>query len=194
MESNNEEKIRFTKTSTKTISLLSRIKGTLAGKDIIISIAPTRDNNYVSTKCANQLVIPESNIIEMVDSMDEKQHHINNLQLSIGDYTFVSQFTVKSLFHDDSDIILGSPWMEALGSFILNTKKKFLTFSYKKKKITLQDSTLESDPITSEEFKDISKVILQEIKNQCKICKKKLIKLSQTKTKKFLASRIIVRT
>jgi hypothetical protein len=157
MESNIEEKRRFPKTFSKTIYALFRIKGTLAGKDIIISIAPTQDNNYVSTECANQLVIPESNIIETIDSMGEKQYDISNLQLSIGDYTFVSQFTVKSLFHDDSDIILGSSWMEALGSFILNTKKKFLTFSYKKKKITLQDSTLESDPVTSEDFKDISK-------------------------------------
>jgi hypothetical protein len=53
-------------------------------------------------------VIPESNIIETIDSMYEKQYDISNLQLSIGDYTFVSQFTIKSLFCDDSDIILGS--------------------------------------------------------------------------------------
>jgi hypothetical protein len=67
-------------------------------------------------------VIPKSNIIETIDSMGEKQYDISNLQLSIGDYTFVSQFVVKSLFRDDSDIILGSSWMEALGSFILNMK------------------------------------------------------------------------
>jgi hypothetical protein len=42
------------------------------------------------------------------------------------------------------DIILGSTWMETLGTFILNMKKKFLTFSYKKKKITLQDFTMKS--------------------------------------------------
>jgi hypothetical protein len=47
--------------------VLFRIKGTLVGKDIIISISPTQDKNYVSTKCANQLVIPESNIIETID-------------------------------------------------------------------------------------------------------------------------------
>ena len=132
--SNIEEKRRFPKTFSKTIYALFRIKGTLAGKDIIISIGPIQDNNYVSTECANQLVIPKSNIIETIDSMGEKQYDINNLQLSIGNYSFVSQFTVKSLFCDDSDIVLGSSWMEALRSFILNTKKKFLTFSYKKKR------------------------------------------------------------
>jgi hypothetical protein len=83
--------------------VLFRIKGTLSKRDIIISIVSTQDNNYDSTKCANQLVILESNIIETIDSMDEKKHEISNLQLSIGDYTFVSQFTVKSLFWDDSD-------------------------------------------------------------------------------------------
>jgi hypothetical protein len=117
--------------------MLFRIKVTLVGKDIIISIAPTHDNNYVSIDCVNQLVIPESNIIETIDSMGEKQYDIRNLQLSIGDYTFVSQFIIKYLFCDDSDIVLGSSWMEALGSFILNMKKKFLTFSYKKKKYNI---------------------------------------------------------
>jgi hypothetical protein len=62
----------------------------------------------------------------------------------------------------------------ALESFILNTKKKFLTFSYKKKMITLQDSTLESDPVTSEEFKDISKVILQENQRSLSMMQKEL--------------------
>jgi len=103
-----EEKGRFPKTFTKGVFTLFRIKGTLAGKDIIISIAPTRDKNYASTKCANQLVILESNIIKTINSMVEKQHDINNLQLSIGDYTCVSQFTIKYLFCDDSDTILGS--------------------------------------------------------------------------------------
>jgi hypothetical protein len=107
-------------------------------------------------------LIPESNIIEKLDFWDIKQYDISDLQLNIGDYTFVSQFTVKSLWSNDGDIILGSPWMETLGTFILNMKKKFLTFSYKKKKITLQDVTLESDSVTSEDLKDISKVILQD--------------------------------
>jgi len=83
-------------------------------------------------------VISETNIIEMnfVDT-SEKQYDISNLQLSIGDYTFVSKYTVKTLFCENSDIIMGSPWMESLGSFILNTKNKFSTFSYKNKNITL---------------------------------------------------------
>lgn len=82
-------------------------------------------------------MIPESNIVEAnIYGEYYKQYDISNLHQSIGDYTFTLQFTVKTLFLDDSDIVLGSPWMETLGSIILNVKKKILTLSYKKKKIT----------------------------------------------------------
>jgi hypothetical protein len=40
MDPNNEEKGRFPKTSKNYASMLLRIKGTLGGKDITISIAP----------------------------------------------------------------------------------------------------------------------------------------------------------
>jgi hypothetical protein len=107
MESNNEKR-RFHKTSGISASMLLRVKGTLGGKDITIFIAPTRCNNYVSIEFANQLAIPESNIIEKLDLWNEKQYDITNLQLNIGDYTFVSQFIVRSLWSDDGHIILGS--------------------------------------------------------------------------------------
>jgi hypothetical protein len=38
----------FLKLKKKSVAVLLRIKGTLAGKDITISIAPTEDSNYVS--------------------------------------------------------------------------------------------------------------------------------------------------
>ena len=155
METNNE---RFPKTFSKCADTIFKIKGSLAGRDIIISISPTEGSNYVSPKCANKLVIFESNIIEtnFCDTSD-KQYNINNLQLSIGDYTFISQFTVKTLLLDNSDIVLGSPWMETLGSFILNAKKKFLTFAYKKKKITLQDVNLKPNSVMPEDIQEIQK-------------------------------------
>ena len=90
------------------------------GKDVTISIEPTEHGNYVSTECANQLLIPNSNIIEEINLWNEKEYDIINLQLNIGYYTFASKFVVRSLC-DDSDIIIGSPWMETLGYFILLT-------------------------------------------------------------------------
>ena len=54
--------------------------------------------------------------------------------------------------------------METLGAIILNMKKRFLTFPYKKKQIKLQDVSMKSDSedVSSEDFKDISKMISQE--------------------------------
>ena len=84
--------------------------------------------------------------------------------MSIGDYKFIAQLNVVSMYQDNVDIILGSTWVDTLGSFIFNTKRIFLTFSYKKKKITLQDITMKSisEAPSSEDLRDISEVILQD--------------------------------
>ena len=71
------------------------------------------------------------------------------------------------MFYKNIDIILGSPWVQTLGTFILSTKKKFLTFSYKKKKkkkITLQNVKMKpcSKVPSLEDLKDVSEVILQD--------------------------------
>ena len=72
MESNSEMKEgRFPKTYSMCVRALFKIKGSLAGKEVIISIDPAQNNNYVSIECANQLVILESNIIKMIDSMNK---------------------------------------------------------------------------------------------------------------------------
>jgi hypothetical protein len=89
--------------------VLLGIKGTIVGKNITISIALTEHNNYVSAEFANQLLISESIVIEKLDFLNKKQYEISDLQPNIGDYTFVLQFTIRSLWRDDSDIILGSP-------------------------------------------------------------------------------------
>jgi hypothetical protein len=52
--------------------------------------------------------------------------------------------------------------------------------------ITLQNTTPEPDFIKLEDFNDISEIIRQEIKKQCKGCKNNLMKL-MWKKKKILA-------
>ena len=74
MDFNIEKKENFPITLQKNVSILFRIKGTLAGKDITISIAPAERNNYISTEFANHLVIPESNIREELDFLDKKMN------------------------------------------------------------------------------------------------------------------------
>ena len=65
IESNSERKEgRFLENYSMFFRMLIRIKGSLVGKEVLISIDINQKDNYVSTECANKLVIPESNIIE----------------------------------------------------------------------------------------------------------------------------------
>ena len=82
---------------------------------------------------ANQLIIPKTSIIETKDLFGNK-YDIKDLSLTLEDYKFVSNFEVTTIYEKEVDIILGSTWLETLGSLILNLEKKFLMFSYKKKK------------------------------------------------------------
>jgi hypothetical protein len=108
---------------------------------------------------ANQLVIPETNIIKKED-----YSRIKELQVPIDEYEYISQFYVTTMYQEEVDIIIGLPWFKSLGTFILNMEKKFVTFPYKEKMITLQDTTSELDFVTLEDFNDISEMILQENK------------------------------
>ena len=144
MESQGKKQGRFLGTSKTYVSVLFLIKGTIRGKDITISIAPIERNNYISIDIANEIVILESNIGERLDFWNNKEYAISDLEWNIGDYTGVSQFIVRSLWSSDNDLILGSPWIETLGTFILNFEKKFVIFPYKTKKITLQDINMKS--------------------------------------------------
>ena len=83
MDFNIEKKQNFPITLQKNVSILFRIKGTLAGKDITISIAPAERNNYINTEFANLLVIHESNIREELEFWDLKQIEISVLQLNV---------------------------------------------------------------------------------------------------------------
>jgi hypothetical protein len=58
----------------------------------------------------------------------------------------MDKYVLHSYFHatymDDLDIVLGYPWIESVGTININVQKKFLKLWYKKKKITLQDVSL----------------------------------------------------
>ena len=97
MDFNVEKKEKFPITLKINVAILFKINGTLAGKDITISIAPAESNNYISTEFANHLVIPESNIGEELDFWDRKQIERSVLQLNVGDYKVTSKFIVSSL-------------------------------------------------------------------------------------------------
>ena len=144
MDFNVEKKEKIPITLKVNVAIVFRIKRTLAQKDITIYIAAAESNKYIVTEFANHLVIHESNIGKELDFCDMKQIEISGLQLNVGDYMVTSKFNVSSLWSFDRDIILGLPWIKTLGTIILNAENKFLTFSYKQKRIIFQDFTMKS--------------------------------------------------
>ena len=122
MESHGEKQGRFPSTLKTFVSVLFQIKGSIRGKDITISIAPSERNNYISDEFANELAIPRTNISERLDFQNNKEYVISDLQWNIGDYTGVSQFIVKSLWSSNGDLVLGLLWLKTLGDFILNAE------------------------------------------------------------------------
>jgi hypothetical protein len=151
---------RFPQTYKKYADPLLKVNGIIQGRNINIAICPTVRKNHINVDLANQLMVFESNIIENDMCLSDEKYDIKNLQLSMGDYKFTAKFNVVSIYR--VDIILGSTWVDTLGTFIFNTRRKFLTFSYKKKKFTLQDTTMKSisEAPSSEDLKDISEVII----------------------------------
>jgi hypothetical protein len=115
--------------------------------------------NYINIDLGNQLLIPKPNIIEKEDIFQIKE-----LQVTIDEYEYISQFNVTNMYKEEIDIIIGLPWFKNLGTFILNMEKKFVTFPYREEKMTFQDTTMRTKSIisSSKDFKDISKVIPQE--------------------------------
>jgi hypothetical protein len=111
---------------------LFTLKGRIQGREVNIVIIIDHDEYYINMNFANQLLIAEPNIIENEDILDMKQYEIKELQVTIDDYEYISQFNVTTWYKKKIDIILGLPWFKRLGTFILNMEKKFMTFPYKK--------------------------------------------------------------
>jgi hypothetical protein len=146
---------------------LFTLKGIIQGREVNIVISMTQDENSININLANQLIISEHNISEKTNIFCKRQYEIKDFQVTIDDYEYISQFNVTTMYREEIDIIIGLPWFKSLGTFILNIEKKFVTFPYKKKMMTLQDITMRSKSITpsSKDFKDISKVILPNNQN-----------------------------
>jgi hypothetical protein len=143
------------------IGLLT-FKGNIQEKEVSVHICPDKKKNHISMDLANQLIIPRTSVIETKDFLGNK-YDIKDLPLTLKDYKLVSNFKGTTIYEKEVDIILVSTWLETLGSLILNLEKKFLMFSYKKKKIKLHDVLVKSDSIsTSKDLDQISKIVLSD--------------------------------
>ena len=103
-------------------------------------------------------------------------------------------FIVRSLWSSDSDLTLESSWIETLGTFILNVENKFLIFPYKKKKITLQDINMKSESkvASSEDFREISKVMSQGNEKSIQTIQKDFNKVITGKEEEIYRQEIII--
>jgi hypothetical protein len=129
----------------------STLKGSMQGREVNIIINLDYNENYINIDLANQLLIPKQNIIENKDTFQVKE-----LQVMIDEYQYISQFYVTTMYQEEVEIVIRLPWFKSLGTFILNMEKKFVTFPYKEKMITLQGTTSEPDFLKPEDFNDTS--------------------------------------
>ena len=85
---------------------------------------------FINIDVANQVQVQES----MKNESNEDQIEV---PLQIDGYHFAVQFTVAAIDDHLINIMLGYNWLETLGTFSVNAKKKCITFFHEKKKITL---------------------------------------------------------
>jgi hypothetical protein len=181
MDNSKMTKGRFTYKGCPTVCCgFSTLKGNIQGREVNIVISLDYNANYMNIDLANQLLIPEPNIIGKEDYF-----RIKELQVAIDEYEYITQFYVTTTYQEEVDIVIGLPWFKSLGTFILNMEKKFVTFPYKEKLIALQDTTSTPDSVTLEDFNDISKVILQENKKVMKRMQKEFDKVIEDKSEEI---------
>jgi hypothetical protein len=80
----------------------STLKGSIQGREVTIVISLDHKENYINIDLANQLLIPEPNIIKKEDIFQIKE-----LQVKIDEYEYVSQFYVTTMYKEEIDIIIG---------------------------------------------------------------------------------------
>jgi hypothetical protein len=79
----------------------STLKGSIQGREVNMLINLDYNENYININFANQLLIPEPNIIEKKDIFQ-----IKKLQLTIDEYEYISQFYVTTMYKEEIDIIM----------------------------------------------------------------------------------------
>ena len=120
------------------ISLL-QVHVLIQKEKIIVSINPNCKHNFINVNLAKKLQVPTKHI-ENTQVDDENVQVYKDLKISMDKYVLHSDFYAS--YMDNIDVVLGYPWMELVGTININVQKKFLKLWYKKKKITLQDISI----------------------------------------------------
>jgi hypothetical protein len=105
MDSNKTTKGRFFYERCSIICYsFSTLKGSIQGREVRIIINLNYNENYINNELANQLLIPKLNIMEKKDIFQIKE-----LQVTIDEYEYISQFYVTTMYKEDIDIIIRLP-------------------------------------------------------------------------------------
>ena len=125
MESRDKKQGIFPQTFKKNAHPILKTYGLIQEKSVCIAIFPSTKRNCINIDLANQLMVSESDIIDNSTILSDEKYELRNLQLSVDDYKVLTQFSivlVVSLDQDKVDMILGSPWLDTLGTFMFNTR------------------------------------------------------------------------
>jgi hypothetical protein len=116
-----------------------QVHGCIHKENVIVSINPSCQQNFINVQLVNRLQVPAKNI-QSTQVEGENVQIFKDLKITMDKYVLHSYFYAMDM--DEVDIVLGYPWIESVGTININVQKKFLKFWYKKKKITLQDVSL----------------------------------------------------
>lgn len=118
---------------------LLQVHGLIQKEKIIVSINPSCQHNFINVNLEKQLQVPTIHI-ENIHIDNEDVQVYKDLRLSMDNYVFHSDFYDSDMAN--VDVVLEYPCMESMGTININVQKKFLKLWYKKKRITLQDISI----------------------------------------------------
>jgi hypothetical protein len=111
-----------------------QVYGCIQKENVIVSINPSWQQNFINVQLVNRLQIPAKNI-QNTQVEGKNVQIFKDLKVSMDKYVLRSDFYVMDM--DEVDIVLRYPWIESMGTININVQKKLLKLWYKKKKITL---------------------------------------------------------
>ena len=133
MEFHDKKQGRFPQNFKKHAHPILKTYEIIQEKFVCIAIFPTTEKNCINVDLENQLLLSELDIIDNKMILSDKKYALKNLQLYVNDYKVLTQFIIVSMVsleQDKVDIILGSTWLDTLGTFMFNKRKKILKFPY----------------------------------------------------------------
>jgi len=118
---------------------LLQFHGLIQKEKIIVSMNPSCKHNFINVNLAKKLQVPTKHI-ENTQVDDEDVQVYKDLKISMDKYVLHGDFYTLEM--DNMHVFLGYLWMESASTININVQKKFSKLWYKKKKITLQDISI----------------------------------------------------